>query len=77
MRNILIATALAATSTFAVADAVVAKQKCFQRQERVCSTIGRGHDGLPRVACSYRTVQQCFQVPELRNKNISFRSSRR
>jgi hypothetical protein len=29
------------------------------------------------VACSYRTVRQCFQVPEVRNPTIQRRLRRR
>jgi hypothetical protein len=77
MRKLFIAAALAACVSGLGADIASAGQRCFQRQERVCGTVGRGHDGRPRVACSYRTVRQCFQVPEVRNPTIQRRLRRR
>lgn len=76
-KRLLFALLLAAPTVSA--EAVIAKERCFVRQERVCRPSHQpAREGRPQgVICTYRTKMQCFQVPEIRNKTIGFQTGQK
>jgi len=67
-------TVLLLGTSIVAANAAAAKERCFTRQQTICS-YGPTHGS--RLVCTTKSSVQCFQVPELRNKNNPFRPIRK
>ena len=67
-------TVLLIGTSIAAAHAATAKERCFTRQQTVC-TYGPKHG--THMTCTTKSSVQCFQVPELRGDKTKLKPFRR